>query len=217
MAEKKEKKPANIRTRRAILDLLKQNGRMDTKTLAEDLDITQMAVRLHLYALRDEKLVSSTDEPRPLGRPAKMWQLTPAAARFFPNGHADLVINFIHTAEETLGTDGFDQFLQTLTKRKIAQYGDSIPAKASLKRRVEALAALRNEEGYMAEVYSHDDGSLLLVENHCPICTAAANCQGLCAVELEVFQQLLGATASIERVEHIQSGERRCAYRIARR
>ncbi len=66
----------------------------------------------------------------------------------------------------------------------------------------------------MAEAIAQGDGSVLLVENHCPICSAAATCQGLCTMELEVFQRVLGDKATVERVEHIQAGARRCAYRI---
>ena len=66
----------------------------------------------------------------------------------------------------------------------------------------------------MARVERDEDGTLLLVENHCPICEAAATCQGLCAAELEVFQNVLGTSVRVERVEHIQQGARRCAYRI---
>lgn len=33
--------------------------------------------------------------------------------------------------------------------------------------------------------------------------------------ELQVFTRLLGSTVSIERVEHILSGDRRCAYRVS--
>jgi predicted ArsR family transcriptional regulator len=66
----------------------------------------------------------------------------------------------------------------------------------------------------MAEWRTDDDGSLLLVENHCPICAAAATCQGFCRSELEVFQDVLGPSVAIERIEHILAGARRCAYRI---
>ncbi|GAB4367653.1 MAG: hypothetical protein Kow00121_06140 [Elainellaceae cyanobacterium] len=44
------------RTRRAIVQLLKQEGRLDAETLAAHLGITAMAVRQHLYALQDEQL-----------------------------------------------------------------------------------------------------------------------------------------------------------------
>ncbi|MES2724598.1 MAG: MarR family transcriptional regulator, partial [Pseudomonadota bacterium] len=54
----------------------------------------------------------------------------------------------------------------------------------------------------------------LLVENHCPICAAAAACQGFCRAELMVFRAVLGPGVHIERTDHILAGARRCAYRI---
>jgi predicted ArsR family transcriptional regulator len=56
----------------------------------------------------------------------------------------------------------------------------------------------------------------LFVENHCPICAAAAACQGLCRSELAVFRAVLGADVTVERIDHILAGARRCAYRICR-
>ena len=66
----------------------------------------------------------------------------------------------------------------------------------------------------MAQVQSLDDGSCLLIENHCPICAAATACTGLCDRELEIFQTVLGQDVSLERTEHIVAGARRCAYRV---
>ena len=81
--------------------------------------------------------------------------------------------------------------------------------------RVRALAALRHEEGYMAEARGDGDGGFLLIENHCPICAAATACQGFCRSELEVFRAALGPDVRVERSEHLLAGARRCAYRIA--
>jgi predicted ArsR family transcriptional regulator len=64
----------------------------------------------------------------------------------------------------------------------------------------------------MADSWEEADGSLLLVENHCPICAAASVCAGFCRSELETFRAVLGA--KVEREEHILLGARRCAYRI---
>ena len=49
---------------------------MDSASLAGRLDVTAMAVRQHLYALQQEKLVTAEERPVPLGRPAKFWRLT---------------------------------------------------------------------------------------------------------------------------------------------
>ena len=40
-----------------------------------------MAVRQHLYALQQEKLVTAEERPVPIGRPAKFWSLTKEAER----------------------------------------------------------------------------------------------------------------------------------------
>jgi predicted ArsR family transcriptional regulator len=58
---------------------------------------------------------------------------------------------------------------------------------------------------------------LLLIENHCPICAAARACTNLCAGELRVFQQVLGPGVTVERIDHILAGARRCAYRVKAR
>src|SRR5215216_3335998 len=81
MKKKPSKKPTTIRTRRAIVHLLKQEGALDAQALAARLHLSAMAVRQHLYALRDEHLVTYHEVPRPVGRPAKLWQLTSAADR----------------------------------------------------------------------------------------------------------------------------------------
>ena len=72
-------------------------------------------------------------------------------------------------------------------------------------------------DSYMASVAKDTLDSFLLIENHCPICAAAAACQGLCRSELEVFRAVLGSDVTVERIDHILAGAPRCAYRIGRR
>ena len=93
-------------------------------------------------------------------------------------------------------------------------YAERVRPGRSLAERAKLLAEQRAEEGYMADVKRQSDGSLLLVENHCPICVAARACQGFCRSELNLFREVLGSDAKVEREEHILAGARRCAYRI---
>ncbi|MEI2582194.1 helix-turn-helix transcriptional regulator [Scytonema sp. PRP1] len=207
-------KSATVRTRRAIVKLLKQEGSMDALALASRLNITAMAVRQHLYALQEEQLVTYQEEQRSMGRPAKLWQLTPAADRLFPEGYAELTVSLLHSMTEAFGEEGLDRLLEIRTRQQIAEYREKVPSDGSLQQRLEALAAKRTDEGYMAQIQPLEDGSFLLIENHCPICAAAVACTGLCRKELEVFQTVLGQNTVIERTEHIVAGERRCVYRV---
>ncbi|MGF1990736.1 MAG: helix-turn-helix transcriptional regulator [Nostoc sp. ZfuVER08] len=207
-------KSATVRTRRAILKLLKLEGSMDALALASRLNVTAMAVRQHLYALQEEQLVTYHEESRSMGRPAKLWQLTSAADSLFPERYAELTLSLLNSVKEAFGEEGLDRLLEIRTRQQILEYREKIPSAGSVEQRLEALAAKRTEEGYMAEIQCDADGSFLLIENHCPICAAAVTCTGLCRQELEVFQSVLGSNAVIERTEHIVTGERRCVYRV---
>lgn len=209
-------KTGETRTRRAILERLKQHGAQAADELAEPLGVTGMAVRQHLYNLKRQKLVTYQQQHRRVGRPAKLWKLTAEADRYFPDGHAELTVGLLGAIGKTFGSEGLEKLLFLRAKQQIAAYRKRVPRRASLRRRLEALARIRTEEGYMADVLQ-EDGELLLVENHCPICAAATACTGLCGAELEVFQQVLGREIEITRTEHIVSGARRCAYRMRRR
>lgn len=188
---------------------------MDAQQVAARLHLSAMAIRLHLYGLQAEQLVTYEEQPRPLGRPAKLWQLTPAADRLFPEGYAELTLSLLSSVGEAFGKAGLGRLLALRTRDQIAAYRKQMAGRHSLEKRLEALAAIRTREGYMAAVTREADGGYLLVENHCPICAAAVACTGLCAKELEVFQTVLGEDVVVTRTEHIVAGARRCAYRVA--
>jgi predicted ArsR family transcriptional regulator len=99
------------------------------------------------------------------------------------------------------------------TKQR-AQYAERIPPSLGLAQKVRELGRLRTDEGYMAEVTRDGETGFVLIENHCPICAAATACQGFCAKELDLFRAVLGPGVTVERSEHIVSGDRRCVYRI---
>lgn len=203
-------------TRRGILDLLKQRGCADVRTMAQAFGLSGMAIRLHLHALHEEGLIAEQSRRGGVGRPAVVWGLTRSADRFFPDAHAQLTVSLIGSMSQAFGRRGMDKLLKTRAEEQAAEYRAALPKKAGLRRRVEALAALRTAEGYMAEVEEDGESGLLLIENHCPICEAASACQGLCAMEQEVFESVLGENVSVDRVEHLQAGARRCVYRVRR-
>ena len=206
--------PGERKTRRAITKLLKTEGPVDSAKLAERLGLTAMAVRQHLYALQREGLVSAEERPVPIGRPAKFWQLTREADRLFPEAYAELSVALIDSVKDAFGDEGLERVLTSRCARQRMDYGKRIKPTDSLKKKLQELAKVRTEEGYMAEVRAEGQGSYLLIENHCPICAAANACQGFCATELDLFRSVLGTGVTVERAEHIISGDHRCVYRV---
>jgi predicted ArsR family transcriptional regulator len=211
-----------------ILHLLKMQGAQTATNLAEQLQVSPMAIRQHLQSLKAEQWVTYQEERRPMGRPVKLWQLTTQSVHRFPDSHAELLVDVLRSVEAIFGSIGIDRLMLDRRQRQIQAYrsrmvewaDSSMNSSATTtgfhnwQQRVNALANLRTQEGYMAEVIEQPEGALLLVENHCPICAAAQTCQKLCSTELEVFRSVLGPTVTVERVEHILQGDRRCVYRV---
>ncbi len=202
-----------------LLETIKRRGGQDASALARRLGITRMAVGLHLSALKEEDLVRALPvrgkSPR-RGRPEQAWHLTEAAHCLFPDAHAPLAAGILTALGGMEDGRALGDFLRLRTRQQVEQYRRLASPDASLRKKVMALARARATEGYMAEVEAGPAGSVRLVENHCPICSAARACrgQGLCESERKVFARVLGPGVSITREEHILSGARRCAYSI---
>ena len=203
-------------SQKRILDHLKIAGPTSAARLGEALGSTKMAALQHLHALEEEGLVKREAKPGSRGRPTLLWSLTNASLKFFPDAHAELAVSLISCLNETLGPEALDKLIKVRSRHQLQNYRSEIKANSSLREKLEALAAIRSREGYMAGVEKLEDrNSYLLVERHCPICIAATSCTGLCREELNVFRKLLGDKVEVKRTEHIVAGAPRCAYLIS--
>ncbi len=196
-----------------LLYQLKSRGPQPAAALAAACAITPMGAHKQLKALQDDGLVSAHDESAGPGRPRRMWTLTPAGHARFPDRHADLAVQLIRQAAAVLGPEAVDRLVSAREQEQLADYRAALAGLATLGARVRRLAELRAREGYMARA-DKDGRAWLLVEDHCPICAAAASCQGLCRSELAIFAACLGEGVVVQRVEHVLAGGRRCAYRV---
>lgn len=208
-------KGPHLATRRQLLELLKTEGELSSQQMAQAVGVSPMAIRQHMQELEQAGDARSRSQAQGKGRPTKYWSLAPGAARHFPDRHRDLIVDLLRGMQAKLGEAGMEALLEERAAQQKRQYRERLAAADGLGRRVEALARARSEEGYMAESRAEPQGGFLLVESHCPIRAAAGICAGLCAKELEVFRAALGEGCEVERVEHLLSGGRRCAYRIA--
>ena len=202
-------------TKRQIVELLKRRTSATVAELTEHLDVTGTAVRQHLDDLEANGLVERLESVSTggRGRPRHPWALTSLAAELFPDRHADLTVELITAIIDSVGEDGLDAIIAKRTERQRSTYLTALDGTESLEARAEALASIRSAEGYMADVTTDGD-ALVITEHHCPVCDAASACQGLCRDELELFREVLGADATVERTSHLLSGDNRCAYTV---
>ena len=208
---------ATERTADRVLMLLKTRGPQTTRALAAALDITVPGVQQHLSRLEADGLVRSSRSAGGVGRPALRWSLTQRAAKRFPDTHAELTVTLIESIRRSLGEAALEAVIAERETSARERYRAHVGATKTLKTRLQRLAELRSNEGYMAEIERSPGGGWIVSENHCPICAAAQSCQGFCRHELDLFREVLGPDVAVERIEYLLGGGRRCAYRVTPR
>ena len=88
----------------------------------------------------------------PIGRPAKHWRLTPESDRLFPDAYAELNVALLDAVGSAFGPAGLQRVLESREAKQRAEYVRRIAPSAPLKERLQQLASVRTDEGYMAEV-----------------------------------------------------------------
>ena len=202
-----------MKTHNKIIELLKTQGSLTAKTLANELGLTTMGVRQHMLALEESGDVAFKDEKAPRGRPTRYWSLTEQTNSRFADRHDELTVQLIDSVIAVFGDDGLEKLIANREVSAMRTYGLALADRYGVLEKLTTLAKLRTDEGYMATVIEDQD-NFWLIENHCPICAAATKCQNFCRSELQLFQSLLSDVAIVSREEHIIEGARRCAYKI---
>lgn len=195
-----------------LLILLKKHGPMQASEAGEHLGTTGEAARQQFTKLARDGMVEAHSECRGVGRPVQRWHLTALGNKRFPDCHAELTVKILTTIRRELGEDAIGKIITARENEARRDYFDKLQGAETLEERIIRLVAIRTEEGYMAQWEKEPEGSWLIIENHCPICSAARMCQGFCRAELELFQTVLDA--SVERVEYLLTDSRRCVYRV---
>lgn len=204
------KKPAADR----ILMFLKMRGEATSLSISKELSITKEGARKHLLNLAEEGLIRSVSKSEGVGRPSTYYTLTEKGLAQFPDSHADVTVQILRSVKNLLGENALDLLINDREKNTYERYEKALVKADSIEERLEVLVKVRSEEGYMAE-WTKEGNDYFLIENHCPICAAAAECQGFCRAELSNFRNLIGNGYQVERINHILSGGQRCVYKIS--
>ncbi|WP_104380951.1 metalloregulator ArsR/SmtB family transcription factor [Sphingobacterium sp. HMA12] len=199
-----------------ILMLLKMRGEVTAALVATELLITKEGARKHLLNLANQGLIESYARSEGIGRPSTYYCLSALGLSKFPDSHADITVQLLQSIKQLLGENALDLLITDRESKVYQRYNNALSGIETLENKLDIMAMKRTEEGYMAE-WKKEADSYLFIENHCPICAAATECQGFCRSELHNFQQLIGPSYTIDRIEYIIEDAARCTYRIRER
>ncbi|MGI6455004.1 MAG: helix-turn-helix transcriptional regulator [bacterium] len=198
-------------TRMEILALLKKRGAMTAQQVGEVMKMTSMGARQHLTSLESDQLVESDFVRQKTGRPALYFRLTDKADHYFPQRYDSLALSFLRNLEEMEGREKVEEILRRRKEKLLVEY-KKILNSDNVRERVQKIAEIRDNEGYMAEFKEEEDGGLNIIEYNCPITCIANDFPEICQHELELFEEVLGCP--VERQDHMIQGTPACVYKI---
>ncbi len=205
--------------RRDIVVLLRQLGPSSPDQLAARLGASRTGVLQQLRALETAQLVVRRTERHGVGRPRHLYDVTPDAQDLFPNNYDGLAASLLAAILAVGGDDLVEEVFAARRRQASGRMRDRLaerlPADAPIDDRLREVAAIQDEQGYLAQVEMDPDGTIRLVEHNCAIFQVASDDDRACQAELELFGEVLGT--EVVRDSHIASGDRCCSYRVVDR
>ena len=108
-------------TRGQIITLLRRSSRT-VDELAQALDLTDNAVRVHLATLERDGLVQQRGVRRGSGKPASVYDLTPEADQLFPKAYGPVLQHVLEVLSERMAVDEVETLLREVGRRIAAKW-----------------------------------------------------------------------------------------------
>lgn len=193
-----------------VLLQIKKSQPVTAKELAARFGVSANAVRRHLKELELELLVQFGREQQGVGAPSFAYRLTEQGEALFPNEYRDALTGLLRHVEAKTGRASVVEMFQ----QRYAQLAERLKAELTVaprERRLEVVARVLTEAGYMAE-WREADGVFELLEHNCAMRAVVERFPEICAAEEKFLREVLGA--DVERHAHIVCGCNACEYAI---
>lgn len=193
---------------RARLLLLLREASLSVPELAEALGISGNAVRTHIASAERDGLVQQAGIQRgSVGKPARIYELTPEAEELFPKAYALVLTELLRTLRQDDGDDVTRARLRTVGRRlgTRARKREAGPAA-----RVAAAAAFLQSIGGTIGVSDEPDGWALRGTG-CPLSAVVSEDPDVCVLTAALLSEATGlpVTESCQR-----SPRPRCAFSV---
>ncbi len=172
---------------RIILLLRRASHTVDE--LAQDLDLTDNAVRAHLTTLERDGLVCQCGVRRGGGKPATIYHLSPEAEQHFPKAYAPVLQQLLEVLSARLPAEQVAEIMQS-TGRNLASHWKC--SADELHGRLQQAVAVLNELGGLAELEECAD-HYVIQGYSCPLASVVPGHPEVCQLTKTLLAELIEA------------------------
>ena len=195
-------------TRGRIVSLLR-GTRKTVNELAEELELTDNAVRAHLVSLERDGLIKQSGIQRGLRKPHFAYQLTDEAEHLFPKAYDALLTQLIAVLKGRLTPEALEEVLREVG-RSLASAQSPGQKSGNLKNRIENALAALEVIGGAARVEKESD-QLFICSESCPLTAAVVEHPEVCKLAETLLSEIIGAEVR-ERCD--REGTPRCRFEV---
>lgn len=199
-------------SQRRALELLKRGGEQSVGELAGKLDLAPETVRGHMNALAGHGLVRRAGSRKGgPGRPEILYGLTDEAEAIFPHEEGRL----LRELTAFLAEEGREDVLDAFFEARVARQRERVRARLEGLRgreRLDEVAAILSEEGFMAEIVESADAPPRLRLCHCPLKEMVSVSRLPCRAEVDWIREMVGE--ELARRTWMPDGDRTCTYAV---
>jgi len=177
-------------TRGKILDLLRARE-CTVNELAEELRLTDNAVRAHLSSLERDRLVAQSGFKPGIRKPHTTYALGPEAEHFFPKAYGRLVSLLMSIFSRQVEPRRLRAGMR-LAGRKVAQEYLAGLQRKTRQQRITAALGILKELGAAAS-FREEEGKHFIYGKSCPIAAATANHPEACLLAESLLTEIIGS------------------------
>jgi predicted ArsR family transcriptional regulator len=195
-------------TRGRIVSLLR--GTTQTvNQLAEELNLTDNAVRAHLLSLERDGLVRQGGVQRGTRKPHFAYELAPEAENLFPKAYDALLNELISVLKGRFSPSVIEEVLREVG-RSLADQHNSGSDRADLEGRIQTALQVLTALGGAPRV-EEDEGTTVIRSGACPLAAAVAEHPEVCELAETLVAEIIGVPVR----EHCdRTDQPRCCFEV---
>lgn len=197
-------------TRKRILRVLKTLHQATVATIADEVELSPIAVRHHLNALQAEGLLAAQEVRHGVGRPFLVYRLTEAGQELFPQKYVRLTERLLEELKATVPSATIEQIfagmaagLASGVRAEVA----GLPPDSRMARLVEVLG----EEGFVAHWERTAEGYRVTGVS-CPYLHVGQSHPEVCQFDIQLITSVL--ETPVERCSCMIDGDPQCTFNI---
>lgn len=201
-------------TKEKILYILKKDGEISMKDLADYFTISDIAIRKHVQSLLWDGFIKKRRKRQEIGRPYHLYSLTKKGHHTFPNQYDKLPVKLLEDLEELEGTEVVENLLRYRKVQEEKELASKLPEDGFDERMLEMIR-LQEEKGYMIDYTKLDNGDYEMKIFNCPIYNLASEFEQVCSNEETMYRNLF-PKSEVKITSHLTKGAKYCSWTISK-